>query len=385
MLKKNLWAVLATAGILLSALVAWGDDDAIMDVDNHSAAFVGNWGTSTAKILYYGDNYRYAWGCGDTCTTPTRTATFTTKQTADISGYYNVYVRHTTATNREETAQFKIYSVVSGTPTYRGTCYINQTQDGGEWLFCANVYLPNGSYGRVVLGNENTNPSEVVIADGVRFVRTGVDGGDILDGSVTGADISDSSITSTDIATGGVASVDILDNSVSSTDILNNSITSADIASYTITDDDIASNTILAWTVVDEPGIDYSNWGSHSYSGISTCNTYTDLTFIIVSAPAPGYIVVQANGTANNSIADNFWRVCLDDASGGNTCDGWSYIIEPANTNVYEFEKSWTLQHVYYVTGAGSKSIYLKTCHSEFANGNIMWNQVIGTYYPTRY
>jgi len=375
MLKKKMWAVLAATGILLAAPAAWADDDAIMDVDNHSASFAGSWGYSTQKLLYYGDNYRYAWGCGGSCATPTATATFTTKQTADISGYYNVYVRHSTSSNREETAQFKIYSVVSGTSTYRGTCYINQTQDGGEWLFCANVYLPNGSYGRVTLGNEYTNTNEVVIADGVRFVRTGVDGADILDNSVSGADILNSTITGADIATGAVASVDIADNSVSGTDILNG----------TITDTDIAGNTILDWSIVDEPGIDYTSLGSHSYVGISQCNTYTNLTWVTISAPTSGYIVVQASGTAKNSIANHIWRVCLDDASGGTTCDGWSWILEPANTNTYENEKSWSLQNVYYVSGAGSKTIYVKACRSEFANGEVLWNPVVATFYPTRY
>ena len=375
MLCKNIWAALAALGILLAGPVAWADDDAIMDVDNHSASFIGSWGYSTQKLLYYGDNYRYAWGCGTTCATATATATFTTKQTADISGYYNVYVRHSTSSNREESAQFRIYSLVGTTQTYRGTCYINQTQDGGEWLYCNNVYLPNGSYGRVTLGNEYTDTNEVVIADAVRFVRTGVDGTDILDDSITGADI----------ATGAVASVDILDNSVSSTDILNNTVSSADILDGTITDADIAGNTILDWSIADEPGIDYTSLGSHSYVGISQCNTYTNLTSVTVSAPTSGYIVVQASGTAKNSIANNIWRVCLADASGGTTCDGWSWILEPANTNTYENEKSYSLQYVYYVSSAGSKTVYLKACRSEFANGEVLWNPVLATFYPTRY
>ncbi len=365
MLIKKMCVLLAATGILLTGSVAWADDDAMMDVDNHSASFTGGWGTSTAKILYYGDNYRYAWGCGDSCGTATATATFTTKNTADISGYYNVFVRHSTATNREETAYFKIYSVSGVTETYRGYCYINQTQDGGEWLYCNNVYLPTGSYGRIKLGNEYTGTNEVVIADGVRFIRTGVDGADILDSSVTGADL----------ATGAVASIDILDSTITGADILNSTITGSDIASSSIYDYDIA----------DEPGFDYTSWGSHTYVGISECGSYSNLTSVTLTAPTSGYIVVQANGAANSSVAGHAWRVCLDDASGGTTCDGYSWILEPANTNYYENEKSWSLQNVYYVSSAGSKTIYLKACRSEFANGTIMWNPVVATFYPTRY
>jgi len=183
----------------------------------------------------------------------------------------------------------------------------------------------------VKLGN---NANGVVVADGVRLLRVSVDGGDIID----------------------------------------NSITSADILNGTIRDYDVG----------DEPGVEWSNLGMHNAAGIAQCSSYSDLASITISAPTPGYIVVQASGVVNNTFAGNYWRVCLDDASGGNTCDGYSWIIESENTAYYKNEKMWHLQNVYSV-GSGNKTIYLKACHSEFAGGRISWNRVIGAFYPTRY
>ncbi len=390
MLKQKMWAVAVATSFLLAVPAAWADDDAMMDVDNHSASFVGYWGYSTAKILYYGDNYRYAWGCGDTCTTPTRTATFTTKQTADISGYYNVYVRHTTASNREETARFNIYSVVSGTPTYRGACYINQTQDGGEWLFCANVYLPNGSYGQVVLGNENTNENEVVIADGVRFVRTGVDGGDILDSSITGNDIATGSIYGVDIADGSITGADIATGAVSSTDILDNSITGADIATGTITSSDIANNGIYYYDIADTPGIEFGSIGNMGLTSISTnCTAQTNLRSIAVTIPTAGYVWVHASGRAYLSTADRWIRVTIDNASGGGGYEMYRYIentADEATAGAYEAYRDYSMSYVYYESTAGTKYYYLKGCREATdATGTVYWDNLVGTFYPQRY
>ncbi|WP_457669794.1 hypothetical protein [Thiolapillus sp.] len=133
------------------------------------------------------------------------------------------------------------------------------------------------------------------------------------------------------------------------------------------------------------PGIEFSSAGQHSWSGIAQCTSYTDLTQVTVSAPTSGYILVQASGTSKNTTGGGtYWRVCLDDASGGNTCDGYSWIIEPPSTTNFKNEKSWSLQNVY-IVGAGNKTIYLKACHSEFAGGDIMWNRVVATFFPTRY
>jgi hypothetical protein len=241
-------------------------------VDNHDATFVGDWGFSTARTLYYGDNYRYAWGCGDHCAVATSTATFTTNQKADISGEYMVYIRYTTAPNREETAEYKVYSVLNGTETYKGSCLIDQRKNGGEWRYCKTVFLPFTAYGRIKIGNENTSQDEVVVADGVRFVRTGVDGTDIMDGTITDADIASNSITSSHIA--------------------NDSITSADIQASTILGDDVAHGTLYHDNLGDEAGVEYT--GGDQHAALTTA--VFDARLDTVTAPASGYIIVSASG-----------------------------------------------------------------------------------------
>jgi hypothetical protein len=299
----------------------FGDNDAIMDVDNHAATFSGVWGTSTVKILYYGDNYQYAWGSGTS--SATAEATFTTASTADISGQYEVYTRWTTHPNREETAWYRVYDGVADTGV-NCSCYLNQTVNGGAWQYCCTTNLTAGNKGVVKLGNENTSTDEVVIADAVRFVRTSKDSDDIVNGSLTDVDIKD------------------------------------------------------------EAGIDWSGWGGHAAAGIAQCSSYSNLTSVTITAPTSGYVVVRANGITNQTVGGQTWRVCLDDASGGTTCDGHSWIMETSDTSYYENEKAWSLQKVYSV-GAGSKTFYLKACHSEFSGGNVVWDDVVGTFYPTRY
>jgi len=182
MSKKVLIVMLFALGILLYTTTLWADDDAIMDVDNHSAAFTGSWGYSTNKLLYYGDDYRYAWGAGAGVIIPTRVATFTTAKTAKITGDYAVYVRWTSASNREETVVFEIYDG----STYEKKCLVNQTVNGGEWRYCNTISLTAGNHGVVKLGNEGCDTNEVVIADGVRFVRVSKDSDDIT--NETGGD-----------------------------------------------------------------------------------------------------------------------------------------------------------------------------------------------------
>jgi hypothetical protein len=176
LMKRIFFVLLLALGIILQGASLWADDDAIMDVDNHDAAFTGTWGTSTTKILYYGDNYRYAWGSGSSTTT--REAVFTTNQYADVSGYYAMYVRWTTATNREESVLYRIYDGVADTSYGSDYCYVNQTQNGGEWRYCDTVYLTAGHRGVVKVGK-------------VRFVRVTKDGGDIANNSLRDYHIGD--------------------------------------------------------------------------------------------------------------------------------------------------------------------------------------------------
>ena len=136
MFKRTLVVLFIVAGLILPGAQLWAYDDSMMDVDNHSAAFVGDWGYSTNKILYYGDDYRYAYGGGGT-----KTATWTTNEYTDgyPYGYWKVFARWTTASNRYTAAVYNVYEVTSTGQTYRGSCTVNQQTNGGEWRYCTTV------------------------------------------------------------------------------------------------------------------------------------------------------------------------------------------------------------------------------------------------------
>jgi len=325
-MKRFIFVLLLAIGISFQGVSVWADDDAIMDVDNHSAAFTGTWPTSTTKILYYGDDYRFAWGSGSS--TMTREAVFTTAQTADISGYYAVYARWTTHPNREESVYYRIYDGVADTSP-NGTCYVNQTQNGGEWRYLSTVYLTAGHRGVVKVGNENANTNEAIIADAVRFVRTTWD------------------------------------------------------------TNDIANNSIYSWDIVDEPGLDWSGATERNISTQVTTSSAapTILASVTLTAPYSGYVYVHADGIAELTTTDKWIRVGIDDAT-GSAYDSYAPFLENCsaerNPGDYEDERRYSLSEVYSVS-AGSKTYYLKAYKETGATGRIMWNDFVAIYFPHRY
>jgi len=309
------------------------DDDAIMDVDNHAATFTGTWGTSTAKILYYGDDYRYAWGSGSG--TSTATATFATAQTADIDGYYAVYARWTTDPNRHNAVTYHIYNGVSDT-TSQGSCTLNQTINGGAWQYCDTVYLSAGKKGVVKIENGNVSANRVIVADAIRFVRVSVDGGDVKDNSLTGTDI--------------------------------------------------MGESIYAWDTKDEPGLDYSNHLYYSISSLSTSySSMTDIKNISVTLPRAGYVTVQAIGQCEMSVVDKEAGIVLSDTSGGSDHDTWIHFCEKSSTEGRKGYAGLVLSHTYYFSSGGTKTFYLKGYREDGANGVLWIDSFTATYYPTKY
>jgi len=163
---------------------AWGDEDAIIDIDNHVATFTGTWGTNNTPILFYGDDFRWAACSGSTSITAE--ATFSSANVRSdgsaiypaISGEYAVYVRWVVHPNRTTNAKYRIYDG----STYRGACVttMNQQLRGGEWVYCNTVPLTAGNAAVVKLGND-CESGKYVIADAVRFVRVSKDRDDIVD------------------------------------------------------------------------------------------------------------------------------------------------------------------------------------------------------------
>jgi hypothetical protein len=324
MTKKILFISLLALGFLLQGVTLWADDDAIMDVDNNAAAFFGFWGTSTNKILFYGDNYRWALGAGRNVSTPTRTATFTTARVADITGLYEVYVRWTRGNDREESAVYRIYD--GSTATFRGSCSHNQTLNGGAWNYCATVTLTAGNRGIVVLGNEFTDTNEVVIADGVRFVRTSFDSDNLV-----GVDLRQAGLDW----------------------VTKNSRGIADISTST------ASRTNLTFDSITAP------------SG------------------GTGYVIVKASGWAQLTSADRQVSLCIDNASGGSGCDSHVHYLEnntdEVNSANFENRKEFSIQEVYSIAGGTTATYYLKAARESGATGTIVWDDFVLLYVPRFY
>jgi len=175
MLKKVMLVILVALPLLLPGPNLWADDDAIRDVDDNAAVFTGTWPTSTFRILYYGDDYQYAAGSGSS--TWTHKAVWATKETADITGTYHVYVRWTAGTARATNARYEIFDDV----TYVGDCTVDQRYNGGAWQFCREVELTRGRLQYVRLTNANVPTNRYVCADAVRFVRVSKNKTDIVD------------------------------------------------------------------------------------------------------------------------------------------------------------------------------------------------------------
>jgi len=150
-------------------------------VDNTTAApryeEVGTWGTSSATrgwvpptLPISGANTDpFANASATRFTTvvsgaPTATATFNPNIPA--AGFYNVYVTHSSGTNRPTAGHIQVHHS-GGVTDY----YVDQTKDGATWLLLGNFYFESGTAGKVVVLNDGAGADvgKAVIADAVRF------------------------------------------------------------------------------------------------------------------------------------------------------------------------------------------------------------------------
>jgi hypothetical protein len=167
-MRRTVITILLGLSVCLWGIPSWSQDDAMIDIDNHVATFSGSWGTSTGRILYYGDDYRYATCSGSTFITGE--ALFSSAEVEILvrsTGEYAVYVRWTVDPNRTTMAHYRIFD---GTAPV-GECTLNQQVRGGEWVYCDTVVLTAGQAAVVKLGND-CEGGKNVIADAVRFLRT---------------------------------------------------------------------------------------------------------------------------------------------------------------------------------------------------------------------
>jgi hypothetical protein len=144
-------------------------------VDNGGSGYstTGTWTDSTAASYYWGTNYQY------TAVSATETATSQYTPNIPQSGYYTVYVYYTEGTNRAAQAKYTVRHTGGET-----IVSVNQQAHGTVWVKIGTFYFNAGSSaaeGSVVLSNQGTDTSNVVIADAVRF------GGGMGDVTVSGS------------------------------------------------------------------------------------------------------------------------------------------------------------------------------------------------------
>lgn len=119
----------------------------------------GTWTRSRSTSGYYGDDYQTQSG-----TTATAWARWTPRFAK--AGYYSVYMRWTSGTNRASSAK-----VTVNTATGQKTVYVNQRTGGGAWYSLGRYYFMSGyatGSGSVTIWATGANG--YVVADAVRFV-----------------------------------------------------------------------------------------------------------------------------------------------------------------------------------------------------------------------
>ncbi len=151
---------LANAGARVESVRERSFLDVEVIVDNAGSGYseTGSWTASSNVNGYYATGYRWASASVNT------TATAEFRPTLPKSARYPVYVWFPTASDRVPDARFEVHhsggvSVVT----------VDQSDLGDHWLFLGEFHFEAGNSGRVVLSNQSSDPSKVVIADAVRF------------------------------------------------------------------------------------------------------------------------------------------------------------------------------------------------------------------------
>ena len=143
-----------------SQLLQWGSSGAGLVVDNADAtgvAIVGPWTSSTSISGYYGANYVTD---GNTNKGLSSVAFAPTLPQRDS---YQVYARWTANPNRANNVPIDIIH-----PAGTNTVYVDQTQQGGQWVLLLTTNFDAGTAGKVRI--RNTGTTAYVIADAVQFV-----------------------------------------------------------------------------------------------------------------------------------------------------------------------------------------------------------------------
>jgi hypothetical protein len=141
-----------------------GGTEIILDEDQ--GTYSSGWTLSTgAGTAAYNGDYKYA------MTVSSETAWYKWTPTIATAGNYDVYVMYRSGSNRPTSAAYTIY-YNGGSQTYP----INQTINGGTWVFLGTKAFIAGTSGYVRLSNASTDTGKAVIADAVKWVLAGASG-----------------------------------------------------------------------------------------------------------------------------------------------------------------------------------------------------------------
>jgi hypothetical protein len=149
------------AGKLLDVLRLGSDSvdfSIVDDADSTRFSTSGSWTTASSQPDKYGSSYRYSWG-----TNPPSAATW--KLFIPTPGHYEVFVWYSVSSNRATDAPYTVYHA-DGTTTVR----INQQTNGGRWVSIGQFRFRGDGTDKVVLTNDITDTSKLVVADAVRAV-----------------------------------------------------------------------------------------------------------------------------------------------------------------------------------------------------------------------
>lgn len=153
----KLQAQLASDGQALSMSTTSGTAEIADNSDTSSISIVGTWTSSTASAGYYGSDYLHD---GNT-NKGVSSVTFTPSLPQGRS--YQVFVRWTSNANRATNAPIDIIH-----PGGTNTIFVDQTQQGGQWVWLMTTNFNAGAGGSVRIRNAGTKG--YVIADAIEFV-----------------------------------------------------------------------------------------------------------------------------------------------------------------------------------------------------------------------
>ena len=295
----------------------------VIEVDDTDATFGGSWSKNDRRNggRPYGTSFRATPGSG--ALDPTKTATFVAPLDAEVGGDYSVFARWNDGASRCATVRHMIYDGPADPANLVATVSVNEQVNGGEWRRLATVRLtPNRTPTVVIDNGNNCAAASVVVVDAIRFVREDTDHNGI----------------------------------------------------------------------VDEPGYEVSQRNSIASADLELCSVaggstnWTTLATIILTTPRDhGIVWVHVNGISRH-FTDHYGRVCLATTGG---CTSWAPFLDQSSTEVaegsYERETRWTLSDTFSATGS-SQTFRLKGCRqSATANVDLLWDDFVGIYLPTRY